>query len=179
MLFWQSCLRFHDMCRVLPVYWFRISTWEMDVVLIQFFVVSCLGRGLPTADSFFKEYWQIFTRRFRSTGYGFQWSALASSAPEIYKCTARKPYPYKQRQLSFCGNNIKFYWNLLFYGMCFHIFCKISVDISVELSVSRAVPKMKAAGLPVPSVTLSQVNLWGVFWEHSIRVYIYFFVISV
>jgi hypothetical protein len=64
------------------------------------------------ADSFFKEYWQIFTRRFRRSGYGVQWSALASSDPEISKCTARKSYPYKQRQLSFCGNIIKFLWKL-------------------------------------------------------------------
>ena len=112
MLFGQSGRHFHGMYRFLPIYWVRISIWEKDIGLIHFFVVSCLGKDLPTADPFFKKNWQIFTRRMRRTGYGVQWSALASSAPEIHKCTARKPYPYKQRQLSFCSNIIKFLWKL-------------------------------------------------------------------
>jgi hypothetical protein len=85
LLFGPSGRRFHDVYRVLTIYWIRISIWEIDIDVIHYFVVSCLGKGLPTTDSFFKEYWQIFTRRFRSTGYGVQWSAL-----------------------SFCGNIIKF-----------------------------------------------------------------------
>jgi citrate synthase len=69
-------------------------------------------------------------------GYGVRMSALASSAPEISKSTARKPRPYKRRQLSFCGNIVHFLWKLrdlisyilpdnsLYFGEPFCLMCR-------------------------------------------------------